>query len=297
MAAIRKDPDLLSEKRSAFLAWKPVAAITTGFLVVILILFIANFVLTDAARGRGGMDPVATCTTPPLGCWDGLSKNVDNQCNVYEVETRLRSDAPLAPPKSRSCYKSIYWNSDANTLIIVSLLLAWALTTARAFEHAVLALMDRTLRLRALAALVLGVPSMWYVVGAPIHYLNDRFGIFWTSQVFYSTTEALSFAVTSFHMSRSTTTSPALASLQGGIATAHLVQLFYDENFLVYSGNAARTAHLFACDASALVLAVSLLRESGFSLVSVAKRCSALAAFFLLVFHVGFADFASGKLF
>jgi hypothetical protein len=273
--------------------WRQATGFGVGFCVVAVILAVANYVLTDAWNGRGGLDPQLTCTAPPLGCWDGLSKRVGELGTTNDTPTRTRAESPVVPVGSKSFYKSVYWNSDANTLAMALLLLVWGIATARAFEHAVLAWMGGSLRLAAFAAILLSIPSNWYAVNAPIHYLNDRFSAFWMSQVAFSVTEAASFAVTMLHVSREAPVSPGLAAAQGGIATAHIMQLLYDERWVIFGGNVGRNLHLLACDVGALVCAASLLREVGMPRAAIMQRCLGVAVALLLVFHLFFSDKAS----
>lgn len=273
--------------------WRQGVGIAVGFAVVASTLAIANYALTDAWEGRGGMDPQLTCTAPPLGCWDGLNKREGNQCTKMDHPTRTRRESPVVPAGVTSCYKSVYWNSDANTYIMALLLLGWGIATARSFEHAVLAWMGGSLRPLVLVALVASLASNWYSVSMLIHYLNDRYAAFWSSQLAFSVTEAASFLVTLLHVSRETMAAPALATVQGGIATAHILQLMYDERWVVFGGNVGRNVQLLACDAGALACAVSLLVEAGLPRAAIVHRCAGVATLLLVVFHVFIADAAS----
>jgi hypothetical protein len=198
-----------------------------------------------------------------------------------------------APAGSLSCYKSVYWNSDANTYIMALLLLTWGIATARAFEHSVIAWMGGTLRPLALAALITSLPSCWYAVSMLIHYLNDRLGEFWSSQLAFSVTEAASFAVTMLHVSRETPPSSALATVQGGISAAHILQLLYDERWIIFGGNLGRNLQLLLCDCGSLAFAASLLLEAGVPRAAAMQRCAGLAVALLVAFHVFIADAAS----
>ncbi len=89
---------------------------------------------------------------------------------------------PLQPGQT-SCYKAIYFNIEPATLKVVALLLLWFTLASRGLEALASAALGGSLSLPAAGAVLVNQFSMWYSLSAMMHYTNDYWFNFYSSQV------------------------------------------------------------------------------------------------------------------
>ena len=226
-------------------AVKSSIGIAAGLIACLLTIFFAHYHLIPRNET---FNPVKTCSSPPSDCWDGYNKE-HYKCVTYQKDTLLRT-GQLISKGSRSCYKSIYFNLDSTTMYIFGWLLIWATITSRSVEGMVNAYLDGKLRKRVALALILSIPAIWYVCSVPMHYLNDRYFPYYSSQLYFSISEFVCTTIAVVHIRSDFKPHQYLLLFLGGSALAHMIQLVMDEPFLVTSntGTTIRNFMFFSGD-------------------------------------------------
>jgi hypothetical protein len=260
--------------------------ILMGVLSCVLVIFLAHQHLVPA---DSTFNPAQSCTSPPTQCWDGFSKP-HYKCMTYKKPTILRSGV-IAAQDSRNCYKSIYFNIDSTAMSMMVWFLVWAIVTSRVVETLVMAVINRTVRKRFAVAVLLGIPNVWYACAIPIHYLNDRFFPYFWSQIFFSVTELISFTLCGLNLANDKQHHQNLNFVLAGTSAAHIIQLLFDENFIIFGGliAALRNIMLLIGDLSACYAAWGLVKSASKAHLIVLG----IALGELLLFHSIFADEAS----
>lgn len=269
---------------------KTVLSTTISYFACILIVYFAHAHLIPQPDQ---FNPVGKCTTPPLNCWDGYSKEF-NKCITYKKDTLLRSGVVI-PAGTENCYKSVYFNLDSTMLAIISWLFLWFYTCSKAFENISNAIFENCARKSVVIALLIDIPTIWYVCAVPVHYLNDRFFAMYNSQLYFSLSELISVVVLIFHVSEKQVVVRKMGVVLGAIALAHGVQLLMDENFLINGSNwvsSGRNMFMFVGDCANLFVAGRLGSGARYW-----KWICVGAVGQIVIFQILFADFASFKIF
>jgi hypothetical protein len=256
-------------------------SITAGLIACLLTIFFAHYHLIPATES---FNPVKTCSLPPSDCWDGYNKE-HYKCVTYERDTVLRTGQVISKG-TRSCYKSIYFNLDSTTMYIFGWLLLWATITSRSVEGMVNAVIDGKLRKRVAVALILSIPSIWYVCSVPMHYLNDRYFPYYSSQLYFSLSELVCTVIAILHIRNDFLPQRSLLVLLGGSALAHIIQLVMDEPLLITSnpGTTFRNLMFFAGDVANLAAAWTLSGLWRRKIIHFLCVCVAQLLFFRLIF-------------
>jgi hypothetical protein len=227
-----------------------------GTSVCLLIIFVAHAHLIPS---ESSFNPASSCSSPPLDCWDGLSKP-HYKCVTYEQDTILRSGVAIKAGQ-RSCYKSVYFNLDSTAFAMIAMFFIWASLTSRAVEAMIVALLnDGKIRWPVVAGLITSMPSVWYVCSVMIHYMNDRYFPYYYSQLFFTLSELSCQIISIIHVPKNEPVFRYALVYLGGTALSHLIQICMDEPFLVTSnpGTTFRNFSLFIGDAFNLYAAYTL---------------------------------------
>jgi hypothetical protein len=267
-------------------------SISGGFLTCLIMVYLSHVFLTPS--NPESFNPAETCTSPPLGCWDALTKPA-YQCMKYDVDTYIRPGV-IFKQGTTNCYKSMYINLDGNSLKIMFWLFFWFTITLRTSERAVMALLTGKIEPIVLFALLLSLPVGWYAASVIIHYLNDRYFVMYSSQMYFTLTEFLSIVVLGMHVNRGDSVNQMGLQIVGGTALAHFFQLLLDEQFLIKSSPAGTLRNsVFALnDIVNFYVSWKLIEgQTNRRKLTTFATCGLVQ---LIFFHFFMADFASFKL-
>lgn len=270
----------------------------SSFAVAAGLVILGAYVQMQMRPQGTAFNPQETCTSPPLGCWDGLSKYENNLCTTFDGPPFDRlvtlPNGHAVRKGDRSCYKSIFFSHDWNAAAIVACFCAYTLLVGRTVERFVFAAAAGSLRPWPAAASVGGLLQLFYSSWMLFHYLNDRFFAFLPSQLFFSATEFLSYTSIAYHVDGRTPPAFRLVVAQGGIAAAHFLQLAWDESLIVFGGNLARNSYLAAGDIVTFVAAYHVLVHiEGVPPMRAARYFGATALVLLTVFPLLFSHESS----
>ena len=161
----------------------------------------------------------------------------------------------LIPAGQHTCYKAVFWNIEPATLHVVAWLVLWAYAVIRAMERAIALLSAGFLRWFALSAIIAVQPSLWYGFSVMLHYTNDFWYNFYTSQLFFTLTEAAVFATLALLLDRRRGVPPAVWYAACGTAVYHIVQLLLDEGSNMLAGQrVGRGVHMLLGDSTNAVV-------------------------------------------
>lgn len=273
--------------------FKVIFSITSGFLVCLLIVYLSHGHLIPPTD-QASFDPSKTCSSPPTGCWDALSKP-HFKCVEYPVKTEIRKGV-FVQKGSKNCYKSIYWNLDSTSFYMLAWFFIWAFVTSRAVESMITEFLKNNLRFPIMLGLVFSFPSVWYVTSVMIHYLNDRYFPYYHSQLYFTLSELFCQIVAILHIPNDGKIHGKLLKMMGGTALSHIIQLALDEPLIITRnlGTTFRNLALLSGDLMLLIAAWGLLGGKG---KSKAIELFGICIMHLVLFRLFFADDASFLLF
>jgi phage shock protein PspC (stress-responsive transcriptional regulator) len=230
-----------------------------GLLVAIITIYIAHVIVVPQQES---FNPTKTCTNPPTDCWDGYNKPF-YKCITYEKDTFIRPGV-IIKAGDKNCYKSVYFNLDPTALYMFIWLLIWSTLTTRAFELMFFKQLTGNLRKSPALAIILQIPSIWYVCSVMIHYLNDRYFPMYYSQLFFTFSEIYSMVVLMLHLSKDEKVYKNLVIFMVSVSIFHVIELGMDEPFFVSKNlNASiRNLMFLAGDLSIVYAGKILLRPS-----------------------------------
>jgi hypothetical protein len=196
----------------------------------------------------------------------------------------------------RTCYKAVYWNIDKATLVILAWFVAWVALVLKALERFVNKAVANTLRWPAFAAILAAMPSLWYGFIVMIHYHNDFWFNFYTSQLYFTLTEAFVFVTMTVLLDRAALVPAPMWYVAAGTSAYHMLQLLLDEGSNIIQGvRLGRTAHMLLGDAASSVV-LWLLGRSCHNDPKSSRTAIRVASVVLaewLVFNLVFGDAAS----
>ena len=177
--------------------------------------------------------------------------------------------------------------------------LAWAALILKAYERFALQLFRGGIRWSAAVAVFAAQPSLWYSFIAMIQYTNDFWFNYYSSQLFFTATEAFVFGVMVFGLDGATEPSRPVWLAATGTAAYHIVQLLLDELVNTLSGHRlGRMVHMLAGDTASLAALVAMGAHvyKGTRIKHVAIWVGVVAFAEWLLFNGVFGDAASSGL-
>ena len=196
----------------------------------------------------------------------------------------------------RTCYKAVYWNIDKATMIILAWFVTWVALVLKAMERFVQKVAARACRWPAFAAIFTAQPSLWYSFIVMIHYHNDFWFNFYSSQLFFTATEAFVFVAMMILLDKKKLIPAPLWYAAAGTSGYHIFQLLLDEGGNIVRGiRLGRAVHMLLGDVTSSAVLWMLGRNchNEPKLAKVALRVALVVLAEWLTFNLVFGDAAS----